>query len=502
MPQPWAQAQTPTLFEIENAIIADYARRTSGGHLSSMRLHITLMLMFLCTGGSPHLLAAPKNMILIIGDGLDDQHVTMGRNYLVGMSGKLRMDQLPFRASVQVETLSPEGEPRYVADSANTATALATGAVTSIGRIATDIEDNDLPTIAEAALSAGLRVGLVTTSSLTDATPAAFLSHVSARSCEGPEEILGSTYYGIALPACPTDALVNSGPGSIVEQLVTSGAHVLLGGGQKFLRQQTMDGNTVAELAKSEGFLIIDRATQLEALSVTQRVLGAFDAETLEVRWRGTNARVAESPHVSWLHHISNYFGEVTEPEPMDCELNPDYADTPSLAAMSGAALRQLAFDNPRGFFLMIESASIDKQSHERNPCGSIGEIEQLEETLALAMNFADSHPDTAIIVTADHAQAAQILPEPSLYARYPIPLYSPGRTARVRTPEGGMLRINYATNNGFSEEHTGANVPLFSNRVIASWLKPFLRQREVYQAMSRFLFDPAPAPNKDGAEN
>ena len=45
------------------------------------------------------------------------------------------------------------------------------------------------------------------------------------------------------------------------------------------------------------------------------------------------------------------------------------------------------------------------------------------------------------------------------------------------------MLRINYATNNGFSEEHTGANVPLFANQVVAPWLKPFLRQREVYQA-------------------
>jgi len=502
VPQPRVQAQTPELLEIENAIIEDYARRTFGGHHYPMRPLITLTFVFLCAGGSTHLLAAPKNMILIIGDGLDDQHVTMGRNYLAGMSGELRMDQLPFRASVQVETLSPQGEPRYVADSANTATALATGAVTSIGRIATDIEDNDLPTIAEAALSAGLRVGLVTTSSLTDATPAAFLSHVSARSCEGPEEILGSTYYGIALPACPTDALENSGPGSIVEQLVTSGAQVLLGGGEKFLRQQTVDGNTVAELAQSEGFLIIDRGTQLEALSAPQRILGAFDDETLEVRWRGTRARVAESPQVSWLHHISDYLGEVTEPEPMNCELNPDYADTPSLAAMSRAALHQLAFDNPRGFFLMIESASIDKQSHERNPCGSIGEIEQLEETLALAMNFADSHPDTAIIVTADHAQAAQILPEPSLYARYPIPLYSPGRTARVRTPEGGMLRINYATNNGFSEEHTGANVPLFANGVASPWLRPFLRQREVYQAMSSFLFGTPLTPNKDSAKN
>ena len=64
------------------------------------------------------------------------------------------------------------------------------------------------------------------------------------------------------------------------------------------------------------------------------------------------------------------------------------------------------------------------------------------------------------------------------------------------------MLRVNYATNNGFSEEHTGANVPLFSNRAIAPWLQPFLRQREVYQAMSSFLFGPPLEPRKDSAEN
>ena len=174
----------------------------------------------------------------------------------------------------------------------------------------------------------------------------------------------------------------------------------------------------------------------------------------------------------------------------MSCEPNPDYQDTPSLVDMTSTALKQLSTDNDQGFFLMIESASIDKQSHKRNPCGSIGEIAQLEETLAAARAFAATHPDTAIIVTADHAQAAQILPEPTLYSNYPIPIYSPGLTARVRTPEGGMMRINYATNNGFSEEHTGANVPLFANEVIAPRLKPFMRQREVNEAMQQFLFE------------
>ena len=173
----------------------------------------------------------------------------------------------------------------------------------------------------------------------------------------------------------------------------------------------------------------------------------------------------------------------------MSCEPNPDYEGTPSLASMTDLALRHLSRDNDRGFFLMIESASIDKESHNRNPCGSIGEIEQLEESLALALSFAAQHPDTAILVTADHAQAAQILPEPSLHSNYPIPIYSPGLTARIATPEGSMMRINYATNNGFSEEHTGANVPLFANDVAGPWLSPFLRQREVHDAMSAFLF-------------
>lgn len=447
-----------------------------------------LSLIILCLFDAALVRAAPRNIILIIGDGFDDQHVTMGRNYLAGISGQLGLDTLPFRAAIQIETIDDNGQPLYVADSANTATSLATGGVTKIGRIATDIADNDLTTIAERAIRAGWRVGLVTTSSLTDATPASFLAHVSSRSCEGPEEVLGSTYYGIPQPACLSDARDNGGPGSIMEQLVSSGAHVLLGGGDKFLRQTTVDGITVAQLASDLGFSLLSRGTNLAAQPAPQRLLGTFDEETLEVRWQGDDARVGEATELSWLHHVSDYLGSATEPLPMSCEPNPDYRDTPSLVDMASAALKQLSTDNDRGFFLMIESASIDKQSHKRNPCGSIGEIAQLEETLAAARKFAATHPSTAIIVTADHAQAAQILPEPTLYSNYPIPIYSPGLTARIRTPEGGMMRINYATNNGFSEEHTGANVPLFANEVIAPRLKPFMRQREVNEAMWQFL--------------
>ena len=429
-----------------------------------------------------------KQVILIIGDGFDDQHVTMGRNYLAGMSGTLTLDKLPFRGAVQVETLSAAGQPVYVADSANTATAIATGAITSIGRVGSDIQDRDLPTIAEQAIASGLRVGLVTTSSITDATPASFLTHVSSRSCEGPEEILGSTYYGVPQPTCPQDALQNNGPGSIIEQLAVSGAHVLFGGGEKFLGQITARGESVRSLAERNGLHVLTEPDDLKNLPTHQAVMGLFDSENLEVRWRGTDGRRAELTETSWLHNVSDYLGEAKEPELIACEPNPAFEATPELASMTGAALRQLSTNNPRGFFLMVESASIDKQSHKRDPCGSIGEVAQLEEALALSLEFARLHGNTLIIVTADHAQAAQILPEPSLYSDYPIPIYSPGHTARLRTREGSVMRINYATNNGFSEEHTGANVPLFANRTDQKLLTPFIKQRDLHDVIAAFL--------------
>ena len=85
----------------------------------------------------------------------------------------------------------------------------------------------------------------------------------------------------------------------------------------------------------------------------------------------------------------------------------------PRLAEMASAALRRL--DDGRSFMLMVESASIDKQSHERRPCGQIGEVAQLEETLGVVLDYARAHPETLVLVTADHGQAAQLVPETSV---------------------------------------------------------------------------------------
>lgn len=460
-----------------------------------MQRLITLILLFSVT--SPNFAAElqgqeiihPRSVILIIGDGFDDQHVTMGRNYLAGHDGELVLDSLAVRSAVQVQTVGKTAPWQYVADSANTATTLATGINTHMGRVGTGVNDEDLTTLAEQASAAGFRTGIVSSSSITDATPASFMAHVSHRGCENPEIILGGERYGVDYEGCPQDATGNGGPGSIAEQILKSHIDVALGGGLKhFTTADPETGKTVLDAVDPE---VITVATDREALSragSSLRLLGLFADGHLPVRLQGTDGRLAEEPDTSMLNKVDWRLGSVTQPEPMSCEPNPDYGTTPPLALLTEVALDRLSSDNDRGLFLMVESASIDKQSHNRNPCGSIGEIAQLEEVLSVALKYAESHPETLIIVTADHAQAAQIIPEPSLYTGIPVPIYSPGYVARINMPDGGLMTVNYATSSFPSEEHTGANVPLFANSTGDNRLTAFMRQREVYDAMAGFL--------------
>jgi hypothetical protein len=180
--------------------------------------------------------------------------------------------------------------------------------------------------------------------------------------------------------------------------------------------------------------------------------------------------------------------GSVTYPEPMDCESNPEYIDIPSISLMTQTALDRLTEEDERNFFLMVESASIDKQSHQRKACGSIGELKQLDESLAVAMKFAESHPDTLILVTADHGQAAQLVPERTLYSGIPVPVYTPGHVARINTSEGVIMAVNYATNDFVSEEHTGVNIPLLSNDVGQGSVPAMVTQPEIFDIIKSHL--------------
>ncbi len=440
----------------------------------------------------PHPVTQPRQVILIIGDGMDEQQITIARTYLKGAAGQLLLDQMPLRSSVQILTTEDQesGLPVYVADSANTATAMASGAVTSRGRISTSPgTDTDLTTIVELAAAAGLRSGIVTTASVTDATAAAFAAHTNFRLCEDPETMVDISIYGISLGDCSADLKANGGSGSISEQLAASSLDVILGGGRnRFSPVAEGESMTVEDLAKSNGFQVVTKTAELLEATPGEKLLGLFAPETLPVRLQGEDGRKAEAPERSWLNYLSPFLGSVTLPDPMVCEPNPDFGTVPSLQQMTEVALNNLSHENDKGFFLMVESASIDKQAHERKPCGSIGELEQLEEALGSALAFAQTHPHTLVMVTADHSQAAQLIPDVSLFAAYSVPVYTPGKMARIKTPEGGHMAVNYATNNFMMEEHTGAAVPLFSNDEGLGRIPPFVLQPQIFQITREYL--------------
>jgi alkaline phosphatase len=391
---------------------------------------------------------------------------------------------LPVRSNVQIQTVLEDDPtmPEYVADSANTATSMASGIVTSTGRIGTTAgTDLDAPTIMELAHAAGFGTGIVATSSVTDATPASFVAHVSYRLCESPRAMVrGSATNPAFAGDCPGDLKANGGKGSIAEQIAASKIDIVLGGGERNFAQPAEGERrkTVSDLAVDNGFRIVRTAAELAALERGGRVLGLFAQGTMPVQWRGAGGAQAQR-----VQHDEN--GKVVLPEPFPCEPDPAYGATPPLKNMARAALKHL--DDGRPFVLMIESSSIDKQSHVRRPCGQIGELKQLDETLAELLDYARGRPETLLLVTADHSQAAQLVPETSwLAARNAA---SPGHFARVRTPEGGVMGINYATNDSnVQEDHTGADVPLFAFGAGAEDIPATVRQTDIFRIMQRHL--------------
>lgn len=452
----------------------------------------TVTIACLLTGVARSDAAKPTNVILFIGDGMDEHQITMARNYLHGPQGTLVMEQLPVRSSARVQTVL-EHQPEqfsFIADSANSASTLATGQLTSAGRIATSAgTDLDQPTILQAARESGFLTGLVTTASLTDATPAAFAAHTAHRNCQGPEDMDRSISYAPPSQQCPIDAKQQGGPGSIAEQLIDARIDVLLGGGKRHFAQKNQAGTTLLDQARHEGYQYIDSINQLDKLddSAEFRLLGLFAPGHLPVEWVGDGNRKAEA--------IQLASGEPAFSEPFDCLKNPRHTGTPTLSQLTQKALARLSRDPSRGFFLMVEGASIDKQAHQRNPCGQIGELNALDSAVTIGQEFAQQHPGTLVIVTADHGQAGQIVPLPNDYMAMTkslgSPQYPPGYYAVLKTRQGDLMAVSYTTNappHGEWEQHTGVDVPVFLKGVDGREIPALMSQRDIYQLMREHL--------------
>ena len=420
-----------------------------------------------------------QNVVLFIDDGVDDHQLTIARNYLLGSSGAFVFETFDHRAVARVLTVLEDDprRPEYVGDSASGGTAIATGVVTSRRRIATRAGTGEsVPTLLEVV--GDKRTGIVTTSSITDATPASFVAHIRSRYCQGPFEMLPTARD----PRCPGDLKGNGGAGSIAEQIAASGVDLLLGGGYSYFDQPDEAGVSVLDRARDAGYQIVRDADALDAAArIPGPLLGLFGGATLPVEWIGEGGEQARPVRLA-----AN--GEAIAPEPFRCVENPEFGARPTLKAMTQLALTRLE-STESGFVLMIESASIDKQAHAGNPCGQIGETRALDEAVQVAVTFQERHPDTLILVASDHGHSPQIVPWPSLFAALrDEPQYPPGKVARVRTPEGGVMAVSYGTNEHYREEHTGTDVPVYAQGPGAAAVRGLIRQSDLFGIVRRAL--------------
>lgn len=117
-----------------------------------------------------------KNIILLIGDGMGPNHVSLARHRFSGQGGKLHMEKLPVTGLVK--TYSADS---IVTDSAAAGTAMACGVKTDNGMVGMNPDKVRYNSIMELLDEKGWRTGLVATSEITHATPASFASHVSSR---------------------------------------------------------------------------------------------------------------------------------------------------------------------------------------------------------------------------------------------------------------------------------------------------------------------------------
>ena len=126
--------------------------------------------------------------------------------------------------------------------------------------------------------------------------------------------------------------------------------------------------------------------------------------------------------------------------------------------------------ESRKGFFLQVEGASIDKQDHATNACGQLGETVAFDEAIGVALDYQRRHPDTLVVVTADHCahepdrvrgrgglrSADRLLDEPAHQGRPDAqPDLRHGGLRRRRAPHPSATPP--------SQQHTGAVVPVWA---------------------------------------
>ena len=285
----------------------------------------------------------PQNIIMVIGDGMGPAYTTAYRYYSDTPQTDHVEETVFDRHLKGMSSTYPATVSGIVTDSAASATALSTGVKSYNGAIGVDVNKQAVETVLEWAKLQGKKTGVIVTSQINHATPASYLVHNEYR----------KNYNAIA------DSYIDDG----------IKADVLLGGGwQYFIRP---DRNLVREF-KAAGFHYIDNYEDLTSLPKNKPVLGLFADKGLPWALDDTNKH--------------------------------------RLAAMTKAGVHQLIdlqqTDNvvDNGFFMLVEGSQIDWAGHSNNISDAMAEMDDLAKALEYLEHFVEHHPNTLVVVTADHS--------------------------------------------------------------------------------------------------
>ncbi len=312
-----------------------------------------------------------KNVILFVGDGMSLQAREMARILSKGMTNGKYNDLLAMEKMPHNCLITTSGYDSLTTDSANSASAYATGhksVVNAMGvyedSTADPFDDPRVENITEIVKrSRGMSVGIITQAESTDATPAAMVGHTRRRA---NQDYLASEY---------------------LEDYHRP--DVIMGGGlQRYIPQgeegsKRHDNQNVVQEFKDKGYTYVTTSKEMMAAPSDKPLLGLFHKGTMNVY---IDREMLKNPEV---------LGK--------------YTDQPNLVNMTKKSLDILS-RNPNGFFAMIEGASIDKQLHAMDWQRATYDTIEFDKAVEYAQKWNKEHGDnTLIIVVADHAHGASI---------------------------------------------------------------------------------------------
>ncbi|KAI9475681.1 MAG: alkaline-phosphatase-like protein [Benjaminiella poitrasii] len=327
-----------------------------------------------------------KNVIMMISDGFGPASETFARQYYAWTEKKDVKFMLPLD-EIHVGQSRTQSSSSLITDSAAGATAFSCGKKSFNGAIAVDPDKVPCGTVLESAkIHRNMLTGLVVTSRVTHATPAAFSAHIDWRDLENEiaEQQIGHNPLGRTVD-------------------------LMFGGGLCEFTRNSSEGSC--------------REDDRDLLAEAKDQFG-WDVVTSKSNYDTITAQNVKLPLMTLF-----------APGHMSYEIDRDPLYQPALHEMTAKALDILktkSVEQDTGFFLMIEGSRIDMAAHANDPAAHYYDIMEYQRTVALVKQFVEDNPNTVLISTSDH-ETGGFTAGRQLGEDYPEYMWNPNIVHRVR---------------------------------------------------------------------